>query len=417
MSVQPWDPSELAGLEGPRPLPDDEDVEEPPVATWPEPIALPVDDGDLVSINGPSASAPGIDGVDLLALDLPPLRMIVPDWLPEGTTIIASPPKVGKSCLVYQVVTEVSLGGELFGRRVEPGSCLYLALEDGKRRGQDRLRTALAGRTLPRGRLEIRWSAPLIGAGLEDQVARWLDSHADAAVVAIDTLQRVRPRTSGRRNAYEVDVEDLAKLQDLFRDRRVALAIVHHSHKATDDDFLASVSGTYGITGSVDTIAVVRRKRLEAFGTITVTGRDIPEAELSVRFDGLLWSEAPRSLPEASFERAEVFRVIEEDGPIFPAAIAKKIGGERTNVQHMVSGLVETGAVVRTAKGYAPTLARARAGNPLHSTHSESEYSEWGVKRDTAPATVSCADYAAHQLKHFQDGEGWHCPICSGVTA
>jgi hypothetical protein len=27
--------------------------------------------------------------------------------------------------------------------------------------------------------------------------------------------------------------------------------------------------------------------------------------------------------------------------------------------------------------------------------------------------SVSCSDYQAHQLHHFRDGYGWHCPICS----
>ncbi|MBA2757369.1 MAG: bifunctional DNA primase/polymerase [Chloroflexi bacterium] len=318
---------------------------------------------------GDSEATPGIDAADLLALDIPPLRWIVPDLLPEGTTVLASPPKVGKSCLVYQIATEASVGGTLLGRPVTSGSALYLALEDGKRRGQDRLRAALAGRTMPRGRLEVRWTAHKIGAGLEDDLARWLDAHSDAALVAIDTLGKVRPRSDGRRNAYEVDVEDLGRLQSLFRDRSVALLIVHHARKEAGDDFLASVSGTYGLTGSADTIIVVKRKRLEAFGTIVVTGRDVPDAELPARFDGLTWQAAPQVVAEASFERAEVYRTIEEDGPIFPAAIATKVGLERTSVQHMVGAMVAAGAVARTAKGYmvpngpelrGVTLARAR---------------------------------------------------------
>lgn len=318
----------------------------------------------------------GIDAADLLELDLPPLRMIVPDLLPEGTTVIASPPKVGKSCMVYQLAVEVALGGELLGRRVDPGAVLYLALEDGERRGQDRLRAALAGRTMPRGRLEIRWSSPPIGGGLEEDITTWLDEHPDTAVVAIDTLQKVRQRTTGKRGAYEVDVEDLGRLQALFRNRQVALVIVHHSRKETGDDFLASVSGTYGITGSTDSIVVIKRKRMEAFGTIVATGRDIPEAEVPVRFDGLLWHPAPPSLPEASFERAEVYRVIEEFGPIFPAAIAQRTHMERTSVQHMVERLVELGAVARTTGGYVASNVYL---SPHHSRHSESEHSDRGV--------------------------------------
>jgi len=198
----------------------------------------------------------------------------------------------------------------------------------------------------------VRWSARRIGEGLEDDLREWLDAHSDARLVAIDTLQRVRPRSSGRRNAYEVDVEDLARLQDLFRDRDVALLIVHHTRKESGDDFLASVSGTYGITGSVDTTLVVRRKRLEAFGSLAVTGRDVAEIEVPVRFDGMTWHDAPAALSEGSFERVQLYRVIEERGPIFPAGIATATGLERTSVQHMVRRLVERGAVARTTKGY-----------------------------------------------------------------
>lgn len=294
-----------------------------------------------------------MDAADLLALDLPPLRWVVPDLVPEGTIVVAAPPKVGKSCLVYQVAVEVAVGGALFGRRVASGSVLYLALEDGRRRGQERLRAALEGRTMPRNRLEVRWGARRIGQGLEDDIGGWLEAHHDAALVAIDTLQKVRPQSTGRRSAYEVDVDDLGRLQSLFRDRPIALLIVHHSRKEAGDDFLASVSGTYGITGSVDTIAVIRRKRLEVFGSILVTGRDVADAELSVRFDGMTWHEAPVALAEASFERAEVFRTIEAHGPLFPAAIAERLDLTRTSVQNMVTKLVERGAVARTPKGYA----------------------------------------------------------------
>lgn len=362
----------------------------------PRPLREPVNHGlagQAVAVPVGRQPAPvdpnaGMDAADLLDLDLPALRMIVPDLLPEGTTVLASPPKIGKSCLVYQVAVEAATGGELFGRRVDPGSVLYLALEDGRRRGQARLRAALAGRTMPRGRLEVRWSARHIGAGLEEDIGAWLDAHPDAALVAIDTLQRVRAATNGRRGAYEVDVDDLGRLQGLFRDRRVALLIVHHSNKAGSDDFLASVSGTYGITGSADTTIVIRRKRLEAFGTIVVTGRDVAEAELSARFDGMLWHDAPAALPEASFERVEVYRAIEELGPIFPQAIAKALGIEsRTSVQNMVTKLVDSGAVARTPRGYVvadPTRARAYESLPHDSSDSDSHGSHGGYPRGRA---------------------------------
>ena len=248
-------------------------------------------------------SASSIDAADLLELDIPPLAWIVPDLLPEGTTVLAGPPKLGKSCLVYQIAVEVALGGELLGRAIEQGDVLYLALEDGKRRGQTRLRAALGDRGMPRGRLEVRWSAARLGEGLEGELVDWLEQHPDARLVAIDTLQRVRARGDARRNAYEVDVEDLGRLQSLFRDRAVGLLVVHHSKKDAGDDFLASVSGTYGITGSVDTTLVIQRKRLETFGKLVVTGRDVAEVEEPVQFNGMTWCRPRGRWPRRASSR------------------------------------------------------------------------------------------------------------------
>jgi hypothetical protein len=409
-------------------------------------------------------SASSIDAADLLELEIPELAWIVPDLIPEGTTVLAGPPKLGKSCLVYQVAVEVALGGELLGREIEQGDVLYLALEDGKRRGQTRLRAALGDRAMPRGRLEVRWAAARLSEGLEAELLAWLDDHPRARLVAIDTLQRVRAKGDARRNAYEVDVEDLARLQDIFKDRAVGLLIVHHSKKDAGDDFLASVSGTYGITGSADTTLVIQRKRLETFGKLVVTGRDVQEVEEPVQFNGMTWSSAPRSLAEASFEQAEVYKVIEAEGPIFPAAIAERIGKTREAVDKLVRKLVASGSIARTTGGYAVAAvliaeeaqgareaesapvapsapsdprARTRTGGTTPSTPS-APYGDQGegaggagtrVSRPGAPAreeppprlvTVNpgtwvepCLFYADHRDHHHWTGAGWRCRICS----
>jgi hypothetical protein len=378
----------------------------------------------------------GMDAADLLALDLAPLRWIVPDMIPEGTTVLAAPPKVGKSCLVYQIAVESSIGGELFGRRVTPGSVLYFALEDGKRRGQDRLRAVLAGRTMPRGRLEVRWDAPPITQGLEEEIAAWLDDHPDAVMVAVDTLGKARPGTDGRKGAYEVDVEHLKKLQSLFRDRSVGLLIVHHSRKEKAGDFLASVSGTYGITGSVDTIVVINRQRHEQFGQIHTTGRDVPDSIIPARFDGLLWLSAPGAVNADSFEQSEVLAVIERLGPVFAKRIGDELGIERTAAQHRIEGLISRGFVIRMEGGYIvnrnPVIVADPSYIPLHSSHSLTDTStleeeQKGVSElgDTRARTraaargwvTPCRDYAAHQSFHRQTPDGWICELCNSGGA
>ena len=213
-------------------------------------------------------------------MDLPPLRMIVPGLLPEGTTLLVAPPKVGKSCLVYQVAIEVSLGGELFGERVASGSALYLALEDGMRRGQDRLRDALAGRTLPRGRLEVRWSAPASAKAWKSDAGR-LGRRAPRRRARRHRHARAgaTPRDGNRRTPTTSTWTSSAGCNPSSATGLWPLVLVHHLNKGSSDDFVAQVSGTYGVSGSVDTIININRKRLEAFGTITVTGRDVADAQ------------------------------------------------------------------------------------------------------------------------------------------
>lgn len=403
----------------------------------------------VVTIHGAQPVPPrppsiGIDAADLLALDLPALRWVVPDLLPEGTTILAAPPKVGKSCFIYQVATEAAVGGEFLGRRVMPGSVLYLALEDGKRRGQDRLRVALGGRTMPRGRLEVRWDAPRIGEGLEEEIEEWLVGHPDAALVAVDTLGKVRPRSTGKQGAYEVDVQDLARLQSLFRDRTVALVIVHHSRKEASDDFLTSVSGTYGITGSADTIVVLRRKRLEQFGTVLTTGRDIADAEVQVQFIGGRWVSSITGPPPATQERRRVLDVIETFGPIFPQAIADRLDMGRTSVANLVAKLFDGGAIRRTEGGYVAGIAIVgldRAPNTLddsddssdsiprsdpshhsHQSHGGEVSRTYARDAREEPAVasvdptpqkhVACLYFHDHQTKHIRVGGRLVCPIC-----
>lgn len=301
-----------------------------------------------------------IDAADLVALTLKPLAVLVPDLLVEGTALIVAPPKIGKSMLCYQLATEVALtavgtqGGALLGRPVTGGDVLYLALEDSKLRGQKRLLSALAGRKMPSKRLTVRWDAPTIGQGLEELIVEWLNRHPDAVLVIVDTLGRIRP-TGGdnRRNAYDADVQQLAALQGLTRHRSgLVLLIVHHTRKSPDDDFVAEVSGSYGVAGTADTIISLRRRRAKGEAVLSVTSRELPEQELAVTFSGMRWDADENVLVDASAERQAVWSCIREKGPIWPSAVAKLCDLERTSVQHMVDKLVSEGRINKVAKGY-----------------------------------------------------------------
>ena len=164
---------------------------------------------------------------------------------------------------------------------------------------------------------------------------------------------------------------------------------------------------------------------------------------------------------EASFEQAEVYKVIEAEGPIFPKAIATIIGSTRDAVQKLVTKMVASGSIARATGGYivagvrivddaedaegadeadpaefahsAHSPSRAHACETTHSTHSS--HSEWvnegaegagthvRVREAPEPAlqvvpadpTVwanPCLWYRDHQARHRWTPSGWTCDAC-----
>src|SRR5437764_492629 len=80
--------------------------------------------------------------------DLPPVRWAVPEILPEGLTLLAGKPKLGKSWLALSLALSIAAGGVALGKQPLPqGDVLYLALEENARRLQARARQLLASMT------------------------------------------------------------------------------------------------------------------------------------------------------------------------------------------------------------------------------------------------------------------------------
>jgi hypothetical protein len=162
-------------------------------------------------------------------------------------------------------------------------------LEDGNRRLQSRSRLILRGRPIPAGIEFITKATPM--QALVAATEFLTRHHDDKPVVIIDTLAKIkRPKRPGE-DGYAVDYEMGGKLKALADMAPGAtVLVVHHTRKAEAADFVDSVSGTQGVAGSVDFVMVLTRKRLSNDAILSVTGRDIPEAEYALHADdGILW--------------------------------------------------------------------------------------------------------------------------------
>jgi hypothetical protein len=253
---------------------------------------------------------------ELLDKDLRPLEYLVEDILPEGFGIIAGSPKVGKSWLTFLAAIEIATGGELLGHPVdEARPVLYYGLEDGERRFKERLETLIGARSLDLGLLELRYEAPLLGSGLEEDVAEWLDDNPQG-ITFVDVLAKVRPMGKGKTDAYNEDYSILTPLQTVSKDRPgSAIAMVTHDRKVTSENLLSDVTGSRGVTGSSDWVWVVKRKNNVDDGFVYVTGRDIRrDHSIKTLFTGSIWRSSGPGAVGGNAEQRKVADALRTEG-------------------------------------------------------------------------------------------------------
>jgi hypothetical protein len=245
-------------------------------------------------------------GAWLDAQVFPPLSYAVPGLIPEGSVLLVGAPKIGKSWLVLAVGLAAASGGKALGLDIPKRPVLYLALEDGDRRLQDRCRRLLADDPIPP---EFEYLTRIEPGRIIDTIGVWLHWQPNPPLVILDTLGKVLPPTQMGEDRYQRDYRVGSALKRIVDEvPGMTLLTNHHDRKASTEDFVDAVSGTHGLAGAADTIIVLARDRQEAAGLIKVTGRDVAEGEYAVRFsDGAVWELQGGDL-EVAREKAQAVR-------------------------------------------------------------------------------------------------------------
>jgi AAA domain len=313
------------------------------------------DSGDSRDTLAPSRPRISWTAAELVAEEFPEPRWAVPGIVPEGCTLLAGPPKVGKSWLTLDLGVSVSTGGKALGRLDVPaGPALYLALEDPPRRLKDRLLKVLAGDPAP-ATMTLATTCPPLPEGGDKRIAAWLAQHPDARLVVVDVFTRMRgPKPPGSRD-YEADYADVAKMKAVADAYGVALILVTHVRKQEADDFLETVSGTNGLAGAADAVAVLRRPRGKADGELCITGRDVEEATYALEFVADLgaWQllEGPAAEHVLANTRATILAAVRQEPGIRPRQIANATKLEHGLVKKTVQRMVDAGQLDTDGNG------------------------------------------------------------------
>jgi len=286
-------------------------------------------------------------------MGFPSLTYLLPGLIPEGLCLLVSRPKLGKSWLVLDIAAATAASRFVLGDlKPASGEVLYLALEDGRRRLQrrmGRLLTTFSG-TWPDGiTFATEWSRSDQGglAGIEDWINETTKKGKHPRLVIVDTLAQFRKLATGKQ-IYLEDYTAISELQKLASKYNLTIIVVHHDRKGGADDVFDTVSGSLGLTGAADTIAILKRQS----GTVTlhIRGRDVEEAEKAIQFnkDTCRWTMlGEASEVRRSSERNRVLAAIEEAGAegMSPADLTNELGISPANARQILHRMAKDGEI------------------------------------------------------------------------
>lgn len=291
---------------------------------------------------------------DIVRQEFKELEYIVDGLLPAGLTLLAGKPKLGKSWLVLAIANAIALGTTALGQyKTNPGTVLYLALEDSPRRLKRRNIQLLGPDVFPDS-LHCATEWPRLNEGGIEALQEFVDSHPDIRLLVIDTFAIIRPISKTNANLYQVDYDAMRILHRFATKNSISILAVHHAKKGDAEDVYELMSGSNGLTGAADTLALLKRGRGEAFGELHITGRDVMEQQLALDFDASMgrWTVAgDASELSRTREEREVLEVIRSLKEARVKQIAERLGKPENTIAVQLSRMKERNLVSNPRRG------------------------------------------------------------------
>jgi len=296
---------------------------------------------------------------DLLSANLPEPNFIVPKYLPEGLTILAGKPKIGKSWMALGLALSVARGLPFLDERCCKGQVFYFALEDNQRRLKTRLQKLMPfeGQLPDNFNIGELGSLEKLDSGGLHQLGNLVNANPDTKLIVIDTLVKVKPQPK-RQNTYEEDSAVMGDLQKITSYHGIALIVVHHVRKMESEDVYDTISGSMGLQGVADTMWVLTNNRSRDKGTaeLSVKGRDLEEdLNLALKFnkDTAYWeSQGDAAMVRISLERQSIIDVLQDNGgEMSPTTIASELGKKRDSVKALLNKMKKDGFVDSPSRG------------------------------------------------------------------
>ena len=280
----------------------------------------------------------------------------IPGLLPEGVTLLAGKPKMGKSWLALSMAISIAQGENALGALpTNQGTVLYLGLEDNQQRIYAR-----AGKLVQEIPPALFWSgscAALTMGGLTD-LEGWIASATQPRLLVIDTFARVRAQngmSSG--SVYADDYAAITPLKTLAEQYHLSILLIHHLRKSGASDPMDEISGSTGLTGATDCNMVLQRERGQKKASLHITGRDVEDQVLKLSFDDATGRWSLKSAPEeekplSPVREAIIALLTQKEQPLSPADIAEALGMEQNVVRQKLFLLKKADLIRSCGRGF-----------------------------------------------------------------
>jgi hypothetical protein len=283
-----------------------------------------------------------------------------PSWaidqmIPSGLSVIASPPKVGKSYFVLQAAFAVARGEKFLGYRTTKGKVLLISLEDTFSRLQKRIVQVCPDTSKIPDNLDMTVEFPRLDseglACLEKEI-----KENGYSLVIVDTWGKSKPNGQAKRseNVYETDVRLVSEVKKLADKYGISILLVHHLKKGggASKDWLESLSGSMGLSATVDGLLALERERGSDIGILKRSGRDLEDDEdIGLNWLAPCWEfNGSAAQMKLNASKQKILTCIEKASePVKPSYVATDTGINANTVRYHLSKMLQEGLIAITS--------------------------------------------------------------------
>jgi len=342
---------------------------------------------------------------EFLKIKYPKVKYLIQDILPEGLSILAGAPKIGKTFFALNMALSIASGTKTLGiLNTEKVGVAYFALDEKDQFVQEKINSIIQAQGLKDipDNFRLIFDINKMTEGGYEQITNYLDEHPDIKLLIIDTMGRIKkPGKLG--NAYEQDVESIGQIQSICNKKNVSILLIHHLKKGRHEDYIENLSGSMGISGTVDTILHLDRARGEQEGNLKVTGRLIKEEQdLAIKFhkDLLNWQILGNSkIYSQSKERQEIINLLLEEGMAMKdKEIAEILGKSYDTIRKTTYRMYKDGLLINVSRG-------------KYFLSSSLQFNSSSPTVDSSPSSPSSLNDVISSL----NGLNWDSDICNGT--